>query len=110
MILPLGALDNPFFNDGKLILFQLQVRINGRHPFVFIFRRNPPPPLTVLQASSLEGLADSIFEVQPQIRFTIGFSGSVALKAILRKDWPDIAMKMNRIVALPFSRRDGTIK
>ncbi len=97
MLLPLRALRNPLPDQFDFAIAQLIVpRIGGRHPHRRIDRSDPLDNLARRRIASHESRLRASFGIETQRRFAIARVRTMAGKAFVRKDGPDIAVEFNR--------------
>ena len=92
-----SARGDPLFQDLSLLDGKLFVKIGRRHDFISIVAIQTPNQFAGIQISRLHHTGHSGSGVQSQISLSLSFIGTVAGKAMVGKDRPDIAMEIGNI-------------
>ena len=100
MLLVFRSFGDPLLQDVSLFFRQLFVGRRRWHENVFVVRKKPGNHLAVIGLAWQESSRiDGCFAiVESQVGFARGFGWTVTEKAIVRKNWSDIAIEINFVV------------
>ena len=107
MRLKIGALANPPREELLLLLGERLSGVGRRHPLRRIGRQNAPHQLALPGIACHEHMPRSRGVIEAQISLPCGRIGTVALKAVLRKDRPNVAIVLQLIGSMRIRRSEG---
>ena len=93
----LGTLFNPFPDQSDLLVTQWLIRLLRRHYRIVIRRQNPFDDQAFVRFSRHDGLGgDRLFPlIQSQVSLSRELVETMTGKTSVRKDWPNIAVKVD---------------
>ncbi len=101
MLLPLGALLDPFLEERDLSIAELLTELLGRHAFVLFRVGDPLDELAVIRFARLDGpIAAAVglrflFHIQPEIRLAGVLVRPVAGVAVVGEDRANVAVVLD---------------
>ena len=95
---PLGSLLDPPFEKSDFFGFERLLGSWWRHHLIGITRHHAANEFTLAGLSRNNyRFFGSIFEVEPQLGFTMLLVRPVTMKTLVGQDWPDVAVEADRL-------------